>query len=194
MKDYSLLLNQTYLYLKENPMEKPNFSKIATKVGLTRQTVSKEYNAMQLSQEDFDIQNFHNEETNKYKRALAIINDLDGNKYELSELATMLGVSRSMISKYYNQEIMSAVYCCKYDNEVVYIGSTSNYKERIETHYRKIDNNENDDIYLYEYLKDKDKSKIEFFPILTNIDKNTYLQLEKNLIKVLNPICNVEFL
>lgn len=194
MKDYSLLLNQTYLYLKENPMEKPNFSKIATKVGLTRQTVSKEYNAMQLSQEDFDIQNFHNEETNKYKRALAIINDLDGNKYELSELATMLGVSRSMISKYYNQEIMSAVYCCKYDNEVVYVGSTSNYKERIETHYRKIDNNENDDIYLYEYLKDKDKSKIEFFPILTNIDKNTYLQLEKNLIKVLNPICNVEFL
>ena len=81
MENYSILLNQIYLYLKQYPANKPNFSQIAKKVGLSRQTVAKEYAKIKEKDWDrFNIKNFYEDVDNKYKRALKIIGDLD-NKY-----------------------------------------------------------------------------------------------------------------
>ena len=195
MKDYKLLLNQTYLYLKQYPdkREKINFSKIANAVGLTRQTVSKEYS--QIKEEDWDrinIRNFYNDK-NKYERAMLILKDVEDNNYDLTQMAQMLGTSRSNISKYYNKEIYSAVYACFYDNNLIYVGSTSDYLSRIQQHWSCINGQDNNK-KLYEYLKNLDKNKIEFRPIMTNIEKQEYLRWEQALIKTFQPICNIEFI
>lgn len=99
MKDYSLLLNQTYLYLKQYPANTPNFSQIAKKIGITRQTIAKEY--ARIKEEDwgkFDIKDFHEDIDNKYKRALRIISDLDNKYYNLRELSEMLKISLKTLS------------------------------------------------------------------------------------------------
>lgn len=99
MEDYSLLLNQTYLYLKQYPANTPNFSQIAKKIGITRQTIAKEY--ARIKEEDwdkFDIKDFHEDIDNKYKRALRIISDLDNKYYNLTELSEMLKISLKTLS------------------------------------------------------------------------------------------------
>ena len=60
MKEYELLLNPTYLYFIQNPMEKPNFSIIAENVGLTRQTVAKQFESFKGLEvlNCFNIKNF----------------------------------------------------------------------------------------------------------------------------------------
>ena len=174
-------------------MEKPNFSKIAEAIDLTRQTVSKEY-AM-IKEEDwdkFDIKNFY-EGKNKYERAYLILSDLDEETYSLNQVAKLLGTSRSNLSKYFNLKIISAVYGCFYQGNLIYIGSTSDYHSRIQQHWSEIQN-KNKEKKLYEFLADKNKEDIEFRPFITELDRSVYQDLEKSLIKWLNPICNVEFL
>ena len=43
MKEFALLTNSTYLYLLQHKGIKVNYSAIASEVGLTRQTVAREY-------------------------------------------------------------------------------------------------------------------------------------------------------
>ena len=64
MKNYHLLLNQTYLYVLQHPNEKVNYSKIGREVGLTRQTVAKEYQEFSDLENlnCFNIKEFYNEE------------------------------------------------------------------------------------------------------------------------------------
>ena len=198
MKDYSLLLNQTYLYLKQYPANKPNFSQIAKKIGITRQTIAKEY--ARIKEEDwdkFDIKDFHEDIDNKYKRALKIISDLDNKYYNLTELSEMLKISPETLSDYYStmedneENCFSAVYGCFYQGKLIYIGSTENYHKRVQQHLNSINNSP---MKLYSYLKDKDINDIEFKPFITKLNIIEYKELEKNLIRFLKPECNVEFL
>ena len=198
MKDYSLLLNQTYLYLKQHPANKPNFSQIAKKIGITRQTIAKEY--AKIKEEDwdkFDIKDFHEDIDNKYKRALKIISDLDNKYYNLTELSEMLKTSPETLSDYYStmedkeEKCFSAVYGCFYQGKLIYIGSTENYHKRVQQHLNNINSSS---MKLYSYLKDKDINDIEFKPFITKLSAIEYKELEKNLIRFLKPECNVEFL
>ena len=213
MKDYSLLLNQTYLYLKQHPTNKPNFSQIAKKIGITRQTIAKEY--AKIKEEDwdkFDIKDFHEDIDNKYKRALRIISDLDNKCYNLRELSEMLKISSETLSDYYSiiehkkedkkedkkdkeedkkEDCFSAVYGCFYQGKLIYVGSTENYRKRVQSHLNNINSSP---MKLYSYLKDKDINDIEFKPFITKINIIEYKELEKNLIRFLKPECNVEFL
>lgn len=201
MENYSILLNQIYLYLKQYPANKPNFSQIAKKVGLSRQTVAKEYAKIEEKDWDrFDIKNFYEDVDNKYKRALKIIGDLDNKYYNLRELSEMLGVSVETLSDSYNsikdkeEENASAVYGCFYKDKLIYVGSTENYKRRVQQHLANIKNINNTSLELYKYLKDKDIEDIKFRPFITGISTIEYKKLEKNLIRFLKPECNVEFL
>ena len=198
MKDYSLLLNQTYLYLKQYPANKPNFSQIAKKIGITRQTIAKEYAKIKKEDWDkFDIKDFHEDIDNKYKRALKIISDLDNKYYNLTELSEMLKISSETLSDYYSttedkeEDCFSAVYGCFYQGKLIYIGSTENYRKRVQQHLNSINSSS---MKLYSYLKDKDINDIEFRPFITKLNIIEYKELEKNLIRFLKPECNVEFL
>lgn len=101
MKDYSILLNQTYLYVKQHPYEKINFSKIATILGLSRHTVAKQYNQIEMSN-NINISNYHEDIADKYKRAIAIIKDLEPKEYTMSEYAIMLKITKSVLEEHLN--------------------------------------------------------------------------------------------
>ena len=102
MKDYSILLNQTYLYLKQYPIDKVNYSKIAGSLGLSRQTVSKEFAQIELMGNDYEINRFYEDIEDKYERAIKIIEDLEGKKYSMGEYAIMLKVSKSVLEEHCN--------------------------------------------------------------------------------------------
>lgn len=101
MKDYSILLNQTYLYVKQHPYERINFSKIATILGLSRHTVSKQYLQIEMS-DNFDISNYHEDIADKYQRAVAIIKDLEPKEYTTAEYAIMLKITKSVLEEHLN--------------------------------------------------------------------------------------------
>lgn len=214
MKDYSLLVNPVYLYILEHENEKINYSKIAIELSLTRQTVAKYYQEIQEKEPlDITILNFHDElKENKYMRALAILRDIDKNNYSMLDLVKILSVSKATLEKYSSWmkvnyyrnndeleivntsekiELPSAVYGCFYDGQLIYIGSTYNFEERIACHYNSIKACE--DKALARYLKNKDLDKVQFIPFIRGLQKNQYQTLEKNLIRTLHPICNVEF-
>lgn len=102
MKDYSILLNQTYLYLKQYPIDKVNYSKIAEKLGLSRHTVSKQFTQIELIGNDYEINRFYEDIEDKYERAIKIIEDLEGKKYSMGEYAIMLKVSKSVLEEHCN--------------------------------------------------------------------------------------------
>ena len=74
---YKLLLNQTYLFLLQHQNEKLNQSEIGRRIGLNRKTVKKELDDIPELINYYNIVDFHNDISNKYVRALAIIKDID---------------------------------------------------------------------------------------------------------------------
>ncbi len=98
---YKLLLNQSYLYLLQNPRDKVNCSELGRILGLNRKTVAKELEEIESFDNIFNIKNFHNEILNKYERAIAIVKDIDERKYTVAELAKRLDISEKTLIKYY---------------------------------------------------------------------------------------------
>lgn len=216
MKDYSLLVNPVYLYLIENPNIKINYSKMGKELSLTRQTAAKYYKEVEEAEgyPCMKIPDLHKELIdNKYLRALAILKDIDEYDYTMEELSKILGVSKATLEKYAewinqnyhryhskelpqteqneNIEYPSAVYGCFYNDELIYVGSTSNYHSRIQQHYSMINMQSNN--ALSKFLQNKDLNKLKFVPFILGLKKEQYQILEKNLIRTLKPRCNVEF-
>ena len=186
MKEYELLLNPTYLYFIQNPMEKPNFSIIAENVGLTRQTVAKQFESFKGLEvlNCFNIKNFYNEEQDKYRRAIMILRDISDEDLSLNAIADKLGTSRSNISKVSNHVAMPCIYIIKDNQQVVYIGSTEDFDERKQIHMQNIRNG------IYDWC-----GKDAIIEVLWNNfhSKQERLEMEAQLIRVFQPIGNVEF-
>ena len=186
MKEYELLLNSTYLYVLQHLTERPNFSKIAAETGLTRQTVAKQFEAFKDLENwnCFHIENFYNEEQDKYKRAIMILNDIVKEELTLNDIADKLGVSRASISKMKNHKRISCIYGIKNKGQVVYIGSTEDFYSRQTQHLLNIKNG------LYSFC-DKDAT-VEI--IWQNCaSKKERLDLEAQLIRFFQPVGNIEF-
>lgn len=186
MSKYKLLLNQTYLYVLQHQHLKLNFSEIAREIGLTRQTVSKQYEEFKdLSPLNcFHIQNFYNEENDKYKRAILILNDICDKQLTQDNIAQKLGVSRATINKIYNNIAISCIYVIKDKDQVVYVGSTSDFETRKNIHMSNIKNK------VYPFCSQNAVVEI-FWKECKN--KAERLQLEAQLIRFFHPIGNIEF-
>ena len=198
MKNYHLLLNQTYLYVLQHPNEKVNYSKIGREVGLTRQTVAKEYQEFSDLENlnCFNIKEFYNEETNKYRRAMMILSDIDDNYYSLRETARVLGVSKDLIYRYFKADGVSCVYGIKYNDQIIYISSTKDFEQCKNQHLANIKNKEVfNKLYFWCVQNHVQPTDVEFVQLSDDIkDKNVRLEKEKALIQELEPICNSEFL
>ena len=190
---YKLLLNQTYLYLLQHQNEKLNQSEIGRRIGLNRKTVKKELDDIPELINYYNIVDFHNDISNKYVRALAIIKDIDDRDYTIAELARKLDISEKTLAKYYSQldEIICGVYGIFYNQKCIYIGFSKNINERIEQHKMNIGNNLNH-IKLYKYCKDNNimVKDLDFIILAKSTDIEAMKQLEANLYKTLQPIGN----
>ena len=186
MKEYKLLLNQTYLYVLQNQYQKPNFSEIAHQIGLTRQTVSRQYEEFKdLSPLNyFNITNFYNEETNKYKRAILILNDICDEQLTQDNIAQKLGISRATVNKAYNNIAVPCIYAIKDKNQVVYIGSTADFETRKNIHMLNIKNK------AYSFCSQDATIEIIWQECKS---KEERLRLEAQLIRIFQPIGNIEF-
>ena len=205
---YCLLTNQTYLYLLQNKQEEVNFVAIGKKLGLTRQTVSKEYGEFSFIEgwdKLFDIKNFHVEEKSKYAQALKILKDLRPEISSIAEAARILGVSRSILYDL-NLDIfqnkikkgeekvapIACVYTVKYKDEIIYIGTTQDFEKRKKQHLSAIKKKETEKL-LYKFcieneIEEKDLVIEPFFTEEELCDRYT---MENKLIKLVNPKCNV---
>ena len=196
---YKLLLNQTYLYLLQHQGEKLNQSEIGRRIGLNRKTVKKELDDIPELINYYNIVDFHNDISNKYMRALAIIKDIDGKNYSVAELARKLDISEKTLAKYYSpsddeiilNEVMCGVYGIFYNQKCIYIGFSKNINERIEQHKMNIGKNLNH-IKLYKYCKDNNISvkDLDFTILAKSTDIEAMKQLESNLYRALQPIGN----
>jgi len=83
----------------------------------------------------------------------------------------------------------------KIDDEIVYIGSTTNYKRRISEHMGRC-KNENDDAYnkpLYKYIREQggiDNFEFEIIEEVECDNKNESLAIENKYIEQYNCKCN----
>lgn len=190
---YKLLLNQTYLYLLQHQDEKLNQSEIGRRIGLNRKTVKKELDDIPELINYYNIIDFHNDISNKYVRALAIIKDIDDKNYTVAELARKLDISEKTLSKYYSQsdEAICGVYGIFYNQKCIYIGFSKNVNERIEQHKMNIGKNLNH-IKLYKYCKDNNimVKDLDFTILAKSTDIEAMKQLESNLYRTLQPIGN----
>ena len=194
---YKLLLNQTYLYLLQHQNEKLNQSEIGRRIGLNRKTVKQELDDIPELVNYFNIVDFHNDISNKYFRALAIIRDIDDKDYSIAELARKLDISEKTLAKYYDtlsddiEEIVSGVYGIFYNKQCIYVGFSKNINERIEQHKMNIGKDLNH-IKLYKYCKDNNimVKDLDFVALAKSTDIEAMKQLEANLYKTLQPIGN----
>lgn len=190
---YKLLLNQTYLYLLQHQGEKLNQSEIGRRIGLNRKTVKKELDDIPELINYYNIVDFHNDISNKYVRALAIIKDIDDKNYTVSELARELDISEKTLAKYYSKsdEAICGVYGIFYNQKCIYIGFSKNVNERIEQHKMNIGKNLNH-IKLYKYCKDNNimVKDLDFTILAKSTDIEAMKQLESNLYRTLQPIGN----
>ena len=205
--DYSLLTNSTYLYLLKNPEAEINFSAIGKIIGKTRQTVSKEYqylikNDIDYTQNIFNIQEFYLDVTSSIERALCIYLTIKG-PVVADQICQDLKISRNAVFQYLqnakkrigliNEEAVSTggVYVALFDNEIIYVGSSQNIDARILSHKKNLKSPPSvNDLKFYKYCKQNNISadKISFIPLIYTKD---YLLIEKEMIKTIQPICNV---
>lgn len=85
------------------------------------------------------------------------------------------------------------IYFYFYKEELLYIGSTFDFKQREGTHKSRLKCNSN--LQFYKYLREQNLTleNLEAEVVKTEITDNTELRrLEGNLIKIYNPICNKE--
>ena len=211
MNNYQLLLNSTYLYLLQNPKIKINQVQIGKELGISRKTVAKELAELrELKVLDdtyvyniFEIREFYNDEPNKYLKGLKILQDLGGLGESCEELSRKLGVSSRTLYPFYTllrqdkyePEIRSAVYAIieKKTNQILYIGYTTDFEKRKKQHIANISNNQ-DSTKLYEYCTNNNIKDIEVKNIIESSDLIMLKQLEKNLIQLLQPIGNRQYL
>lgn len=195
---YHLLLNQTYLYLLQHPEFKINKSKISKEVGLTRQTVSKELQEITNLDNELGIKDFHNDISNKYERALAIISDIDKSTYTVTQMSAMLGVSTKTLCKYYqvSKEIPLSegvgVYGIFHNDDCIYIGYSSNIIDRFKQHKFLIDN-QSSEMYLYQYCAEQNftSQDLRFVILCQSFDVSAMKKLEQNLCNNLKPPGNI---
>lgn len=80
-----------------------------------------------------------------------------------------------------------------YDNDILlYIGSSANYKSRVNNHLQAIkNNNTNSKIKLYQYIK-KNKLNVDIESIYSdNCSKDEIAIVESHYIKTLKPLLNI---
>lgn len=195
--NYELLTNSTYLYLIENKPIKWNYSQLSRELGITRQTISKEYDEFKDLENWntlFDIQDFHNEEPNKIKRAVLILEDLRPDIETTAEKAEALGVARSSVYVK-TVESFGCVYKIVYNNEVIYIGSTKNFEQRKKSHLNAIRLKQTSS-KLYKYCADNEikETDVEIIPIINSdlIISGELVKVENAFIDLLKPIGNCE--
>ena len=199
MKEFALLTNSTYLYLLQHKGIKVNYSAIASEVGLTRQTVAREYKEF-CNLENWDklflIKDFHNDEPNKNLRALKILHDLRPDIIGIESIAKALGISAKTLYtlniKNSESTPISCIYKISYQDEIIYIGSTSNFEGRKYQHLTAIENKKTDK-KLYKYCADNNISyrDVKIEPIITEAELSRF-NVENLIINLLKPIGNCE--
>lgn len=199
MKEYELLTNSTYLYLLQHKGIKVNFSAIGLAVGLTRQTVAKEYKefcGIEEWDKLFPIREFYNDETNKNLRAVRILHDLRPDITGVETIANALGISTKTLYalNIKNSESIptSCVYKITYKDEIIYIGSTSNFERRKYQHLTAIEFGKTDK-KLYKYCVKNNISwkDIKIEPVITDAEL-TRFNVESVIINLLKPVGNAE--
>jgi hypothetical protein len=88
-------------------------------------------------------------------------------------------------------------YCITFEEKIIYIGSTKNFKKREMSHQRrfleKYNYEKQNQIYLYKYMRNLSNNLSSFtFKILDILilDNENRLKKEKDLITIHSPICN----
>lgn len=204
--DYSLLLNQTYLWLLEKGFSEINFSRIGDAIGLNRKTIAKQFEEMKeagvVTEEEilniFDIHQFYSEEDNKYARAIKILKDIAPyTARNIDSAAKALKVSSKTLYNYFlackekeaEEKCFAAVYSIsrKDTGEVVYIGYTTNFAQRKNQHLSNL-RGKSTGIKLYNC--DFTDTDVIIEPVLISEDLSQLKILETNLIRLLKPIGN----
>lgn len=211
MERYKLLLNEVYLYVKQHPeimIASGKYTKLEELVSVARKTLIKQYKAMEsiiFTKNDLEIKNYYNELDNKYHRAYYILRDLVGESLTIGKASKLLGISEKTMYEHcksmpeidldskiiYNEfkPEYGAVYICKRNGEIIYIGSTHCFERRKMQHLNHIEQGHNSSEF-YKLCKPGDK--IEIIPLIEGLDKKKYLELERNLIKLLQPVGNIK--
>lgn len=206
---YKLLTNTTYLYLIQHPEEHEqiNYTKIAQETMRTRQTISSEYQYILNNHIDYqnnilNITNFYNEIANPTQRAICIYLDLTSGVTTKIQTARALGRGHAAIHTHWQaaydywektqqnklSQIVSGVYAALYNNQIIYIGSTTNMNKRIKEHIKAIQNNTNDSP-IAQYCNENNISveEITFQPLIYTLD---YKEVEVDMIHTIAPVCN----
>lgn len=205
--DYSLLFNTVYLYLLSNPDAEINFSKIGEKFGLTRQTISKEYhylieNKIDFTNNIYNIKNFYFDASCEVERAMCIYIDINGYTTAI-DIENNLKLSSHTVFRYLPNvkrrvgllndkpiELTQGVYAILYNNEIIYIGSSRDIAGRFKEHKKNlIAEPAPYDRKIYRYCKENNIQfdQLNFVVLLHTVN---YLEIEKNMIKTIQPICN----
>lgn len=216
MIKYELLKNPIYLYLLQHPElkdQKINQSAIARELNLNRTTVSTYFKQLYENQIDcftniFSITNFFNNVARPLERATYIyLNDIDPNATQ-EEIANALDCSvASFRGFWFKKEQMvpsllkakvnlenecyqnSGVYAILYQNQIIYIGSSSCVSERIKQHKQHIKNKDTIS-KLYEYCADKE-IQLEDLNFIALLYTKDYTAQETKMISTIHPICNI---
>lgn len=208
---YKILTNTTYLYLIQYPEEcnHVNYSKISRETNRDRKTVATEYQYLIDNNIDFhhntlNITNFYNEVASATERAICIYLDLLPGTITREQVAKALGRGVTAIQKHWEaayqhwQEIhenkipqtVSGVYAILHNNQIIYIGSTSNIKRRLEQHRECIrNNNYKSTVTKYCIENNVTVDNLTFQPLLHTLE---YKELEINMIHTIAPVCNTK--
>lgn len=205
------LLNETYLYLLQNPTAAFNASRIGEETGKGRKTVGKQLQALReegfITVDDkvinvYNIKNFYPDAPNKYIRALLILKDCDDIKFTSCEdISCLLGVSSKTLKPYYDEVVGRAKKKNSYDgpavyqitphgsDEIIYIGYTTNFMQRQYVHQSLI-TNMSIKSKLYQYCVEHNITQVDITTIIEHEDLCMLRKLESYLISTLKPVGN----
>ena len=204
------LINETYMYLLQHPDVSINASRIGDAIGRNRKTVARQ---LQELKEDgllddngviinaYDISIFY-PQVDKYSQALLILQDCGIRIESLEQASRLLKVSSKTLKPYYDELKATsnddklydgpAVYqITPYDDEnnIIYIGYTTNFANRKKEHISYI-TNMSIKAKLYKYCVDNNITRVKITTIIEHQDLQMLKALESYLISVLRPVGN----